>query len=620
MNNKPSLSLPRVTKVTPDNLCDFTKSAKRKLKSMSASEFEAFLAFKPGTEKFIRSVGGKNAFLIQQYQFWQFPGFMDYIRTMPDYKPFIYMVEKEVNNRVHSKFEQMTKYVPGFGGCSHYHKWALGILGSPKDKYGFHEFIKKESKVLHDNDVQIEKEYLRKIEEAARIQQAAKSKMLQRRAVWLEEQAAQDAKLSLDENFENYAGDLDDVYFDEIKVETYELTNQAINHLEKFGFDTEGFSSCEGNVYQRFLQKELVETVNQTSEVLEAFADDYHINNISTLIYDFANEAISFISEDKIEIGLELCEFCSDLLELGKAVALELQEEETDIRIQNKLNPILDIVFHQVNQTENLDVLIDNASLSFCKIALLCHEDEANVNQLAQFPSLNSNLEFNPVEKILNQTKEILDVVNEEGSFWAARTLEQINTDPNLIKIHGSIKNAFEAIIIENKKQFEEEMAENDYPYDPDDDPWIVYSFEDSGESECKTRIQVTGEPSIDPDPEDPKDKDKKKRKLRDSESSKYKHSIKGQLKKHKLPTKGKIRFVPSKSNLDIGKITYKIINGAKNFTDKFGNIWQAGRSITAGENIEWDVQLFRQGIQQLGWASRSGKHINVSLKGIITH
>jgi filamentous hemagglutinin len=34
------------------------------------------------------------------------------------------------------------------------------------------------------------------------------------------------------------------------------------------------------------------------------------------------------------------------------------------------------------------------------------------------------------------------------------------------------------------------------------------------------------------------------------------------------------------------------------------------------GEPFEWDIQLSNKGKKQLGWASKSGKHINVSLKG----
>ena len=88
--------------------------------------------------------------------------------------------------------------------------------------------------------------------------------------------------------------------------------------------------------------------------------------------------------------------------------------------------------------------------------------------------------------------------------------------------------------------------------------------------------------------------------------------TTKGDIKKHGLPTEGKIRYVPPKGGL-------KSAPGGK-FIDRFGNIWQPGPSRTFGEAFEWDVQLSRQGRAQLGWASRDGKHLNVSLKGRITH
>lgn len=37
-------------------------------------------------------------------------------------------------------------------------------------------------------------------------------------------------------------------------------------------------------------------------------------------------------------------------------------------------------------------------------------------------------------------------------------------------------------------------------------------------------------------------------------------------------------------------------------------------------EPFEWDIQLSELGKKQLGWASRDKKHLNVSLKGKITH
>jgi len=44
-------------------------------------------------------------------------------------------------------------------------------------------------------------------------------------------------------------------------------------------------------------------------------------------------------------------------------------------------------------------------------------------------------------------------------------------------------------------------------------------------------------------------------------------------------------------------------------------------RSISnKGPTFEWDVQLSNTGRNQLGWASRDGSHLNISLDGRITH
>ena len=53
---------------------------------------------------------------------------------------------------------------------------------------------------------------------------------------------------------------------------------------------------------------------------------------------------------------------------------------------------------------------------------------------------------------------------------------------------------------------------------------------------------------------------------------------------------------------------------------DRFDNVWTKGPSRTVGETFEWDVQLSKQGKEQLGWLSRDSSHLIVSLEGKITH
>ncbi|WP_392553109.1 polymorphic toxin type 17 domain-containing protein [Orbus wheelerorum] len=88
-------------------------------------------------------------------------------------------------------------------------------------------------------------------------------------------------------------------------------------------------------------------------------------------------------------------------------------------------------------------------------------------------------------------------------------------------------------------------------------------------------------------------------------------------LKYAKLPTTGKIRFVPRIGYTPSDPLPKGINNG---YVDRFKNEWIKGPSRTVGQEFEWDVQLFKLGTKQLGWASRDGKHLNVSLDGKITH
>ena len=92
--------------------------------------------------------------------------------------------------------------------------------------------------------------------------------------------------------------------------------------------------------------------------------------------------------------------------------------------------------------------------------------------------------------------------------------------------------------------------------------------------------------------------------------------SKKGIVKGKQLPTKGKIRYIPPE-NWNAKQPLPKTNGG---YIDKFGNIWIKGPSRTQGQAFEWDVQLSKRGKEQLGWLSRDGSHLNVSLDGKITH
>jgi filamentous hemagglutinin len=93
--------------------------------------------------------------------------------------------------------------------------------------------------------------------------------------------------------------------------------------------------------------------------------------------------------------------------------------------------------------------------------------------------------------------------------------------------------------------------------------------------------------------------------------------TIKSRLNANNLPTTGKIRFVPERGYDPSAPLTR---GPNKGFLDRFGNEWLKGPSRTQGQSFEWDVQLSRHGRNQLGWASRDGAHLNVSLDGHITH
>ncbi|MEU8984630.1 polymorphic toxin type 17 domain-containing protein [Streptomyces sp. NPDC048309] len=97
------------------------------------------------------------------------------------------------------------------------------------------------------------------------------------------------------------------------------------------------------------------------------------------------------------------------------------------------------------------------------------------------------------------------------------------------------------------------------------------------------------------------------------------KTGLKTLIKRAKLPTRGGVRYVPPRNVSAALPRT-----SAGGYIDKFGNAWERGPSRTPGEPFEWDVQLSKHGRTQYSWLKPvSGKplrHLNVSLKGIITH
>jgi filamentous hemagglutinin len=93
--------------------------------------------------------------------------------------------------------------------------------------------------------------------------------------------------------------------------------------------------------------------------------------------------------------------------------------------------------------------------------------------------------------------------------------------------------------------------------------------------------------------------------------------TTKGRLKAAGLPSSGRIRYVPPEGY----SASMPLPRGPKGgYMDRFRNEWVKGPSRTAGQPYEWDVQLSRSGKSQLGWLSRDGSHLNVSLDGRITH
>ncbi|MBM3242546.1 hypothetical protein FJZ31_40315 [Candidatus Poribacteria bacterium] len=90
----------------------------------------------------------------------------------------------------------------------------------------------------------------------------------------------------------------------------------------------------------------------------------------------------------------------------------------------------------------------------------------------------------------------------------------------------------------------------------------------------------------------------------------------KATLEAGKITLQRKDTIVPRRGYQPVNPLP-KGINGG--YIDRFNKEWLKPRGQIVGE-FHWDVQLSPVGQQQLGWASRTGKYINVSQDGRIVH
>src|SRR5437016_1357955 len=81
--------------------------------------------------------------------------------------------------------------------------------------------------------------------------------------------------------------------------------------------------------------------------------------------------------------------------------------------------------------------------------------------------------------------------------------------------------------------------------------------------------------------------------------------SVEEVLRRLNLPTGGEFPFIPPRRWHPTEPLHGPSTGG---YYDRQGRLWQKGRSVTAGQYFEWDVQL------------PEGGHVNVDWSGRVTH
>jgi RHS repeat-associated protein len=93
--------------------------------------------------------------------------------------------------------------------------------------------------------------------------------------------------------------------------------------------------------------------------------------------------------------------------------------------------------------------------------------------------------------------------------------------------------------------------------------------------------------------------------------------SVRGRIRHSGLPANGPIRFVPPKGYDPRSPLQRGPNHG---YLDRFDNEWVKGPSRTPGDDFEWDVQLSDKGRAKIGHFSTDRNHVNVSMRGVVTH
>ncbi len=108
---------------------------------------------------------------------------------------------------------------------------------------------------------------------------------------------------------------------DDIRKKSYSFTTIPPCVINGYDFNAINFISCRGNEAQLALQGELVDSVNDTSELFRTFSDNFHIAKIASAVYQVADGAYEYNVSRDYTNAYASSDLCSKLLNVGKEFA-----------------------------------------------------------------------------------------------------------------------------------------------------------------------------------------------------------------------------------------------------------------------------------------------------------
>ncbi|HSC24654.1 MAG TPA: polymorphic toxin type 17 domain-containing protein [Candidatus Babeliales bacterium] len=372
------------------------------------------------------------------------------------------------------------------------------------------------------------------------------------------------------------------------KTKIYDLNNNIKQLLHNHGHDENQFNQCTGNPLQLALHNESLNILERISSLPAHSA----LHDHQEALIDYSASIVAYNHVGLTDKAMYIADFCWTLIDYGQAIiegaVLGLYSAASDI-IENPIEATASIIAgRQILAYQLCKIIYNVADIGLTAIVDVCQAKEKWNNYSEPLNNI--------ITAIQNKKMSLRDAI-ENGTALAVGWKAQSKLLSGLGKFCTSIKQKSVHFAQNNPL-----LSPQEYLATPDG--LLLKATSQS------TRLKQSGQLSTTIN-------------VKNSVENKVANhkSIKRLIKDAKLPTKGKLWYVPPKKlHISDGLPRTRWHDKRTGFIDRFDNVWLRGKSRTIGQDFEWDVQLSPQGQSKVGWMTRDNSHLNVSLNGRVTH